>query len=276
MGKYNWIDGKDFSIDCFYLMDRWLLQMIIGRYEDKDLEDFSDHDRTLAALIALKPSLQWVISQRAPETKGALENLLKAKEDINDASVLRQREIVLMEALETDVVYTAPEIMASACNYITAWKEERLHALTDLTGKVVLDVGAGTGRLTFAAAKKAKRVYASEPVDMLREHMRDRIKEEGLNNVKVLDGIVTNLPYEDDTFDTVICGHVIGDYYDEEIGELTRVTKAGGEIVVCNGDDDIVRSRPDKAMTDRGFEVFHHKSSIGGDIYNYRKEVKKQ
>jgi predicted RNA methylase len=30
---------------------------------------------------------------------------------------------------------------------------------------VVLDVGAGTGRLAFAVAQLAKHVYASEPVE---------------------------------------------------------------------------------------------------------------
>lgn len=75
----------------------------------------------------------------------------------------------------------------------------------------MLDVGAGSGRLTFAAAEKAAFVYASEPVGTLREFMRDKIAEEGIRNVRVLDGFADSLPFPDDTFDVVMSGHVVGE-----------------------------------------------------------------
>ena len=59
----------------------------------------------------------------------------------------------------------------------------------------MLDVGAGSGRLTFAAAEKAAWVYASEPVGTLREFMRDKIAREGIKNVRVLDGLITEYGY---------------------------------------------------------------------------------
>ena len=74
-----------------------------------------------------------------------------------------------MAGAEDFVVYTTPKVMAEKCDFIRGWRKERLFELADLTGKTVLDVGAGSGRLTFAAAKKATWVYASEPVGTLRE-----------------------------------------------------------------------------------------------------------
>jgi len=139
----------------------------------------------------------------------------------------------------------------------------------------VLDVGAGTGRLAFEAAKYARRVYASEPCDMLREHTRDRIKAEGWQNIKVLDGEAMCLPFENDTFDAVLSGHVVGDFYDEEIAEMTRITRDGGWLIICNGDDDIRREAPDQELINRGFEHFRHETSIGGVVFNYRKRVQK-
>ena len=144
--------------------------------------------------------------------------------------------------------------------------------LADFTDKVVLDVGAGSGRLAFAAARKAKSVYASEPVDRLREFMRDKIRKEGIQNVTVLDGTCDRLPYEDNTFDIVMSGHVVGDDYEKELGELTRVVKNGGWILDCPGEDDRQASLKQELL-ERGFEYFYYKSRNGGDVYRYRKQI---
>ena len=187
---------------------------------------------------------------------------------------MREAETSILQTHETFVVYAYPEVMERV-NYIRNWDPKYLYELVDLENKVVLDVGSGTGRLAFAAAKKASRVYASDPCDQLREYMRDRIKRERITNMKVLDGEVLCLPYEDNTFDVVLSGHVVGDFYDEEIAEMFRITKNGGWIIVCNGDDEFKRNAPNGEMVIRGFEWFCHESVEGGIIYNYRKQVKK-
>ena len=144
--------------------------------------------------------------------------------------------------------------------------------MIDLTGMVVLDVGAGTGRLSFAAARDALRVYASEPCDRLREYMRDQIALNGITNMKVLDGIVTCLPYEDATFDAVLSGHVVGDDYEGELGEMRRVTKPGGWLSSATAMTNSSASVGSE-LTRRGFEAFCHESPSGGIIYNYRLRV---
>ncbi len=70
-------------------------------------------------------------------------------------------------------------------------------------------------------------------------------------------------------------GHVVGDFYDEEIAELTRVTKNKGFIVCCNGDDEFRRTAPDRELVARGFEFFRHESCEGGIIYDYGKRIQK-
>lgn len=56
---------------------------------------------------------------------------------------------------------------------------------------------------------------------------------------------------------------------------MTRITKNGGWLVICNGDDEFKRSAPNSELVSRGFEWFSHESVIGRISYDYRKQVVK-
>lgn len=265
---YNWIDAKAYKMDCFLFFDRWILDFIFQNIED------SDYVGDMAKALYNYPYVKEFIRKKAPEVSGFMDAIDRVDCTKYSLAELREAETKILQMHETFVVYAFPEVM-NRVNYIRNWSPEYLYRLVDLTEKTVLDVGAGTGRLTFAAAKMAKKVYASEPCDCLREYMRDYIKQEKITNVKVLDGFVENLPFEDNTFDVVIGGHVVGDDYDKEIAEISRVLKDGGIIVLCNGDDKFKRKGPDQELVKRGFEWFVHESIEGGIIYDYRIRVKK-
>lgn len=268
--RYNWIDGKEYTMNCFLLLDRWVLRWIFNDCPYYDGDYLSD----MAKALFRYPYIEEYCRQKAPECSGFFDRLRQVPFDGWSEEKMRRAETSILQFHETFVVYAYPRVMENV-NYIRNWDPKYLHELVNLRDKVVLDVGAGTGRLAFAAAKVAKRVYASEPCDQLREYMRDRIKAEEISNMKVLDGEVLSLPYEDETFDVVLSGHVIGDAYEEEIREITRITKNGGWLVICNGDDEFRRTAPDEQLTSRGFEWFVHESIEGGMIYNYRKQIKK-
>ena len=103
--------------------------------------------------------------------------------------------------------------MDAQCDFIYAWSPGRLTEMADFAGKRVLDVGAGSGRLGFAVAHLAQEVYLSEPVDTLREYLRDKIARLGLTNVRVCDGMAHSLPFPDDCFDIVLATVVNYDFY---------------------------------------------------------------
>ena len=274
--SFNWINAKDYTMNSFLLFDRWALQWIFSDCNVYDWFPGKDRDYKLDMAKALYryPHVAWYVRNKAPECAAFLDEIQSITFGDWTEEEMRESEAAILQAHETFVVYAFPKVM-NEVNYIRNWDEKYLYELVDLKDKLVLDVGSGTGRLAFAAAKKAKRVYASEPCDCLREYMRDKIKAEGIGNVRVLDGEVLNLPYEDDTFDVVMSGHVIGDHYEEEIAETARITKDGGWLVICDGDDEFRRSAPDPELVSRGFEWFRHESAEGGIIYNYRKQVKK-
>lgn len=269
--SYNWIDAKEYTMDCCLLFDRWVLRWIFTECNYYN----GDYVTDMAKALYRHPYIDTFCRAKAPECSNFLDKVRAVPYDGWTDDEMREAETAILQTQETFVVYAYPEVMDQV-NYIRNWDPKYLYRLVDLTDKVVLDVGSGTGRLAFAAAKKAKRVYASEPCDCLREFMRDKIKAESIENMKVLDGEVLCLPYEDDTFDVVLSGHVVGDFYDEEIAELTRITKNGGWLVMCNGDDEFKRSAPDAELVSRGFEWFCHESPIGGIVYDYRKQVFKK
>ena len=136
----------------------------------------------------------------------------------------------------------------------------------------MLDVGAGSGRLAFAAAEKAAEVYASEPVETLREFMRERIAREGIRNIRVLNALVTSLPFPDSTFDVVLAGHVVGDDFDGELAELERVCKPGGYILDCPGDSECDIA-PSPELIARGFTATSYVGSFGRDVTIHLKRV---
>lgn len=264
---YNWIKPEEFSFNSFLLMDRWIIMMMCHNHMGND-----EFNKNLGIALAYNPAVTWYFIHKCPESKpfvkkwttGVSKNL--SQEDV------RMAEVFVIGEMETSIVYVYPEKMHKNCDYIYNWDKKYLFELADFTDKVVLDLGSGTGRLAFAAAEKAKRVYASEPTDMLREYLRDKISCYNIKNVIVLDGTIEQVPYEDNTFDIVMSGHVIGDDYDREIDELTRVVKNGGFIIDCIGDDNRKRTL-DEEFIKRGFEAFYHVSKSGGDIYTYRKKV---
>lgn len=271
--SHNWIKAEDYSMDTFLLFDRWVLRYIMNEnpwYYNGTRSYLSD----MAKALSRYPYVITFCKRKAPECTEFLNKVIHISvKDVSEEEA-RHAEIAILSALETFVVYAYPEVMEQV-NYIRNWNPQILYHLVELKEKIVLDVGSGTGRLAFAAAKHAKRVYASEPCDILREYMRDKIKNNHITNMKVLDGEARNLPYEDNTFDVVMSGHVVGDFYDEEIAEMTRVTKNGGFIVCCNGDDELKRKAPDNELVSRGFTFFRHESCEGGIIYNYKKMVQK-
>lgn len=268
----NWINPKDYSFNSFLLMERFQIRLMInsGGWRNDNVE----WKRSMGIALNANPAVKWYLMRRCPECASLITELTVNAPAMTDAEQIRNAEVYALLSVEDFTVYTTPEVMSEKCDFIRGWNKERLFELADLTDKVVLDVGAGSGRLTFAAAEKAAWVYASEPVSTLREYMRDKIAKESIRNIRVLDGLVTELPFPDNTFDVVMSGHVIGDDYDNEIAEITRVCKSGGWLLDCPGDsvDDMKSSAE---CTARGWEEIHYIGSFGKNVYNYRKRVSK-
>ena len=266
MGNIGWINTEGYSFDCMLRMERFQIRLMLENL-------YNETEAAMAAALKANPKVAWLFGQKCPEMAEKVRALTAQAPAELPPEQVRAAEIRVMDEFEDFVIYTTPEVMAEKCDFIHGWKKERLYELCELEGKTVLDVGSGTGRLAFAAAEKAAFVIASEPVDSLREFMRDEMARKGIRNMRVCDGLCHCLPFPDNTFDVVMSGHVVGDFFREEVDELTRITKPGGWLLDVPGDQHRETGSNEELLAD-GWEELAYTGTFGKTTYRYRKQVR--
>ena len=113
--------------------------------------------------------------------------------------------------------------------------EELCEALDIRSGRKVLDVAAGNGMASLAAARRWCDVTSTDYVPSLLERGRARAAAEGLSiEFKVADA--EELPFADGSFDAVIStfGVMFSPNQERAAAELLRVCKSGGQIGLAN------------------------------------------
>jgi SAM-dependent methyltransferase len=112
------------------------------------------------------------------------------------------------------------------------WPEELLDRVIAELGlgrdAVVLDLGAGTGKLTRALVRRFARVVAVEPDDAMR-----RVLEEVVPGAESLEGRGEAIPLPDDSVDAVFSAEAFHWFANPSaLAEIVRVLRARGALVV--------------------------------------------
>ena len=113
---------------------------------------------------------------------------------------------------------------------------EQLAEAMDLrAGQTVLDVAAGNGNATLAAARRWCEVTSTDYVESLLALGRKRAKAEGLR-VKFQIADAEDLPFADASFDAVLStfGGMFSPDQDRTAAEMVRVCRSGGRIGLTN------------------------------------------
>jgi len=116
------------------------------------------------------------------------------------------------------------------------FSDEVISQLSPGVGDTILDVAAGTGAFSLAAAKLGAQVLATDFAEGMVEHIKQRADVAKLSNIetRVMDG--QNLALDDASFDisVSIVGLIFFPDIEKGFAELKRVLKPGGRCaVVC-------------------------------------------
>ena len=223
----NWIETTDLSFNNLLLLERVQLSWLPGHALEVEL----------ALALKANPIVAWYLRRKCPEISAWLDKVCQAAiEDTSPAAVYEAEQRIL-KTINDWLVYVIDPSIYDAHTFLE-WDDKELHGLIDFKGKRVLDIGAGTGRLTFVAAPAAGTVFAVEPVENLRQFIKEKATRLGLNNVYPADGLIQEIPFPDNFTDVSMGGFVFGDIPEQECDELERVTKPGGMVILCPGNVD--------------------------------------
>ncbi len=156
-----------------------------------------------------------------------------------DFSALKSRQQTAWASGDYAVIGTTLQIvgeqLAEACDI--GWDQR------------VLDVAAGNGNATLAAARRGAQVMSTDYVGALLERGAARLAADGLNaTMQVAD--VEALPFADGRFDAVLStfGVMFAPDQARSVGEMLRVCRPGGRIGLANWTPDSFIGRVFKTL----------------------------
>jgi ubiquinone/menaquinone biosynthesis C-methylase UbiE len=115
--------------------------------------------------------------------------------------------------------------------------EQAMYAISAWSGKIVLDLGAGTG-FHLPRFHRAEHVFGVEPHDESRVLAMQRIAQLALHNVSILKGSAEYIPLRDQSID--ICHSRFAYFFAPDclpgLQELERVIRPGGTAFIIDND----------------------------------------
>jgi ubiquinone/menaquinone biosynthesis C-methylase UbiE len=176
------------------------------------------------------PVIRRFLVLKYPPIEEFLNKILEENKPVSDNKNIEEScQESLWEIADLIIYNKHPEVYDTQVEF--KWSLEDITSVTPLEGKVVIDAGAGTGRLSFLAAKHAGIVYALEPVASLRAFIRKKTINQNIKNLYIIDGFLDSIPLPDDSADVLLTSNAIGWNLEDELKEIERVLKPAAHAI---------------------------------------------
>ncbi len=98
------------------------------------------------------------------------------------------------------------------------------------------DLGVGDGLLTLMLAEVAKKVVAVDLSPKMLDHLRQRAKAKGFNNIETIKGELDDLPLEEQTIDVAVLSQALhhAEIPLRALQEAARILVPGGRVLVID------------------------------------------
>lgn len=242
MPGLGWLDVSDLDFNVLLLLEPLHAVYMAQRQPDA----------AMGTAIGAHPAVRWYLGQIHPPTQTYLDRCLALANRHPTAEELRRAELAVLDTMQDWLIYILDPAQYDQLKFLN-WDDDSLLTMADFSDRVVLDVGAGSGRLAFTVAPYARAVYAVEPVANLRCYLWEKRTRLGFDNVFPIDGLITRIPFEDNFADILMAGHVFGDDFDAEYAEMQRVVRPGGLILLHPGTNASSETEAHKFLLSKGF-----------------------
>ncbi len=143
----------------------------------------------------------------------------------------------------------------------------------------VLDIGSGLGFPVIELAMRLGdtcKVYGIDPWKAARNRAEQKIKTIGLKNVKMIDAVAEDIPFDDEIFDLIVSNNGINNVQDFEksLSEISRVAKKNAEFVfTVNLEETMIEFYNEYRNVLKENEMIREIDKLNQHIYGKRKPV---
>jgi ubiquinone/menaquinone biosynthesis C-methylase UbiE len=214
----------DLDVEDLYLLEAHQIGYLPDRVPEKEF----------AAVLWTNPSLKRFFETKHPPIAKYINDVMARYSPMANPQVLAEYSDRLVWEIAEMIIYNKhPDIYDQRADF--CWNFDEVTSIVPLENKIVIDAGAGTGKVAFETVKTAHQVFAVEPNSSLRQFMKNKASQIGTTNLYVIDGFLHEIPLPDGFVDVLLTSHAIGWQLEKELREIERVVKKEGFVVHLTG-----------------------------------------